>query len=178
MIHRLGLVCHLLAAAAAASGQCRVHHRDIHVQAALALEYPAYGPVYSGRGTSDDDTRKILRLLEGMEQRLRSLEGHLSPASKAARLPAAGEAHPALAVFAANCAACHEKTTAKKGGGFAFLEGDQFAGDIDAVQLGLIGAHVRSGHMPPAARPKLAAKEVGAITAYVDGLFVAAKGEK
>lgn len=160
------------------AGHCRVHTHPIAVPAALALEYPAYGPVYSAGG-GDEDTRKILRILEGIDRRLRALEG--GGQAPKGRMPEAdappAAANPAMTVFTANCAACHDKATAKKGGGFAFLDGGSFTTDIDALQLGLIGAHVRSGHMPPASRAKLPAKDKDAVTGFIDGVFVSAKAE-
>ena len=146
----------LLTLAGAVSGDCRSlrsyspSYQSYNYPVALFAEYAAYGVAWEPQ--ADEATQKRLERLEKLLEAMLSQSKGGAPANNkdGKALEARQSPAPALKDFVTNCASCHDKGTSKKGGGFAFLEGDDFTNDdLDVIQIAKMAARLAAHTMPP-----------------------------
>ena len=124
----------------------------------VAVAIPAYGagyvptapappPVTAAPAATRED--EMLKVLKGMDERLRRLEGGaVMPKADAAK-PDAALPPKTPAVFAAKCAACHGASAQADGGGFAMLAPDGGVAKLTDKQLRAMVKKIRTQAMPP-----------------------------
>lgn len=193
-IRSIGAILLLLTAAVLADADCFVrqrvvvpHHAAVVAQVvtpvAVATFVPVQVPVYSVTYAPDQsaalvaEVQQLRRELQIQTQQLQQLRGPVpqgqpvpqqQPVSQNAPAPEKQASGDPMKTFQAKCASCHDKASAAKGGGFAFLDNGQY-GQLDFKKALKIGTHVYTGKMPPG-KEKLTDQEVAEVMSWLDGL--------
>lgn len=180
----LAIIAILCVCAFAEASDCR---RVVRVQHAAVVQHHAHVvqevaiarfvevPVYSASYAADHFKTEVQRLQQEneilrLQQRVQALESGIQPQ----RMPQAdpqkqalqGE-HPGVAVLKKSCVACHDASTAKKGGGVVFFEGGNLMKLNDKQALSIV-REIYSGRMPKGS--KITDEDVGAIMGLLDSI--------
>lgn len=163
----------------------------VYAPLAVAVQYyggayvpPAHVPAPAAptvNPAAPSDTQKILELLQGMDARLKAVEGKVGTPAPAAPSKPKDPFNPGtsnleapkpsvVSIFKNKCSQCHDaKTSMEKGAGFTLLEGDAIA-TLSLKEQKKMTFHILKGTMPKKPVEALNEVELEAVLAYIDSM--------